>query len=342
MAIKEKDVKKFLAIGLIALLAVVAFLIIKPIALSIIAGLLLAYMCYPIYKFAFKFLREKNTSALATCVIIVVILFIPLWFLMPIAIRQLFDAFNFLQTLDVASFIKGILPSSSAQLNIDVTTTIVSFMGKVSTYTLSSLTNLLLDLPTVLLHSAVIIFVFFFAMRDADKLKSYVKGLSPIKKEKSAEFTKQFREITNGVVYGNFIIGVVQGIATGIGLLIFGVPHALLLTLFAIIAAILPIVGPWLIWVPAAIYLFAAGSTGAGIGFTIYSIIIVSTIDNFLRPYLVSRRTKSASVVVLMGMIGGLIVFGPLGLLIGPLILEYVVLFLDAYKNKALSDIFEE
>ena len=86
---------------------------------------------------------------------------------------------------------------------------------------------------------------------------------------------------------------------------------------------------------PAAIYLFAAGSTGAGIGFTIYSIIIVSTIDNFLRPYLVSRRTKSASVVVLMGMIGGLIVFGPLGLLIGPLILEYVVLFLDAYKNKA-------
>src|SRR3989344_6709407 len=122
MAIKEKDVKKFLAIGLIALLAVVAFLIIKPIALSIIAGLLLAYMCYPLYKFIFKFFREKNTTALATCVIIVAVLFIPLWFLIPVAIRQLFEAFNFFQTLDVASFVKNILPSSSAQLNIDIST----------------------------------------------------------------------------------------------------------------------------------------------------------------------------------------------------------------------------
>ena len=97
----------------------------------------------------------------------------------------------------------------------------------------------------------------------------------------------------------------------------------------------------WLIWIPAAIYLFSMGSTGAAIGFTVYSIVLVSTVDNLLRPYLVARNTKSSSVVVLVGMLGGLMVFGVLGLLIGPLVLEYLILFLEAYRTKALADMFE-
>jgi len=341
MPFKEQSLKRYSAILIIILLAVLAFIIVRPILLSIAGGLILAYIFYPVYKFIYALFKEKNTAALAVCVLIVVAIFIPLWFLIPIAIRQIFDMFAFIQGLDVTSFVRTVFPTSSKQLQIDISTTIITFIGKVTTSSLTGLTSLLLDLPNVLLNLAVIIFVFFFAMRDADKLGIYIKELSPLKKEKGAIIAQQFRRITNSVIYGNFIIGIVQGVAMGIGLLIFGVPRALLLTLFATLAAILPIFGPWLVWIPVAVYLFSVGKIGIAIGFALYSILIVSTIDNFLRPYLVARKTKSPSVVVLVGMLGGLMVFGILGLVIGPLVLEYVVMFLDAYRSKTLADIFE-
>ena len=135
-------------------------------------------------------------------------------------------------------------------------------------------------------------------------------------------------------------MGVIQGIATGFGLIIFGVPNALILTFLAIFASILPMVGPWFIWVPVAIYLFVTGNAGAAIGFGLYSAIFVSSIDNILRPYIVSRKTGTSSVIVLIGMIGGLFLFGILGIILGPLILSYLILFLKAYKDKTLSDMF--
>lgn len=341
MVIKERDVKRYSAIGLVLILIVVAFIVIKPILLSIAAGLVLAYIFHPLFKAAFYVLREKNTAAFAVCILIVLILFIPIWFLLPIIVRQMFDVFNFLQTLDVAAFVRTILPTTSAQIQVDLTTTLVSLIGKVSTYSLTSLTDFLLNLPTVLLHFAVIVFVFFFALRDAQKLKQFAVELSPLRRDKLSYFAHQFKQITNSVIYGNFIIGIVQGVLTGVGLLIFGVPRALLLTILAIFAAILPVVGAWLVWIPAAVYLIVSGNVGAGVGFAIYCALIVSTIDNIMRPYLVARNTKSSSVVVLIGMIGGLAVFGVVGLVIGPLVLEYLILFLEAYKNKTLTDLFE-
>ena len=341
MVVKEKDVKKYSAILLIIILAVLSFIIVRPILLSIVAGLILGYIFLPIYRIVFKLFRERTTSALAVCVLVVMLIFVPLWFLIPIIIRQMFDAFNLFQSFDIGTFIRQLFPTSSVQLQTDITATIISFIGKITTGSLSGLTNLILDLPNVLLHATVVLFVFFFTIRDSDKIKQYLVDLSPLRKEKSAVLAKQFKNITNSIIFGNFIVGIVQGLVAGLGFLIFGVPKALLLTFVAIFAAILPVVGPWLVWVPAAIYLFTIGDTGSAIGFTIYSVAVVSTVDNFLRPYLIARKTKSSSVIVLIGMIGGLLVFGVLGLLLGPLILEYLVLFLDAYRTKSLSDLFE-
>ncbi len=340
MVFSEKDVKRFSAIALIILIVFLAFLIIKPILISIIGGLLLAYVFYPVFKLNYKLFREKNTAAFAVVVLIVLVIFIPLWFLLPMVIRQLFDVFSYIRILDVASFVKTILPNFSPKIQVDITASLTSLVGKISTASLGSLTEILLNLPKVLLQFVVIVFVFFFGMRDADKLKAYVAELSPLKREKGSLLAKQFKQITNSIIYGNFIIGIVQGILTGIGLLIFGVPKALLLTLLAVFAAVIPVVGVWLVWIPAAVYLFSIGNVTAAIIFAAYCLLVVSTIDNFLRPYLVARKTKSSSVIVLIGMIGGLIVFGFLGLIIGPLILEYVVLFLDAYKSKTLADMF--
>jgi predicted PurR-regulated permease PerM len=337
--IDEKDIKKMIVLGSILLLLALAIILLWPIMLSIFGGFILAFMLYPLYKRVFRVVREKNISALIIVLLLILIIFIPLWFLFPIASRQLLEAYNYVQNVDILAGLKGILPDMVSK---DSSMLVSSFISKASSVIFSQLSNILTNLTDILLQAVIVLFVFFFAMRDADKLKAYLKGISPFSSELEESLAKHFKDITNSVVYGHIIVGILQGILTGIGLFIFGVPHALLLTAFAVFAAVLPVVGAWLVWIPASIYLLTSGHVGAGIGLALFGGIIVSWIDNVLRPYIVSRKSNLNSGLVLVGMLGGLIVFGVLGLIIGPLILAYLIVLLDAYKDKKLAKFFKE
>lgn len=340
MAVTHKEVKKILVVAIILILLILTYFILKPILLSIITGLILAFLFLPLHKWIYKHFKERNTSALAVCVVVILIIFIPLWFLVPAVIQQIFDMFNAIQGVDIRGFIENTFPTAAQEFQDQISSISITFVGKITSAALTSLTNLLIELPALLLHAAVLIFVFFFTIRDHDKLAEYVKGLSPLTKEKQKVITKQFRDITSSIIYGYIVIGIIQGIATGIGLWVAGIPNPLFFTLLATFASIIPIFGPWLVWAPAAVYLFFTGSIAMAIGFTLYSALFVSSIDNILRPYMVARKIKSSSVIVLIGMIGGLLVFGILGILLGPLILAYLIVLLNAYKNKTLSELF--
>ena len=340
MSSLSKQVRRFSIISVLLVLIALSFLVLRPILLSIVAGLIFAYIFFPVYKRIYKIFREPNTSALAVCVMIVLIVFIPLWFLIPLLIQQSFDMFSQVQSIDIRGIVETIFPAAGSQFQKEVTSIFINFIGDITSSALDAMVGFLLNLPRVLLHVAVIIFVFFFSLRDHEKLKEFVSGISPFKKAKEKEFVKQFKNITSSVIFGYIVVGIAQGIAAGIGFLIFGVPHALLLTLLAIFASILPMIGPWLIWIPVALYLISTGNITMAIAFTAYSAIIVSSLDNFLRPYIVAKKSGTSSVIVLVGMIGGLSVFGLLGIILGPLIISYLILFLKAYKDRTLSDMF--
>ena len=133
-------------------------------------------------------------------------------------------------------------------------------------------------------------------------------------------------------------MGILQGLIAGIGYFIFGVPNALLLTILTILIGVIPIIGPWLVWIPVDIYLFVANRPGAGMGLFIYGMLLINWVDTIVRPMIVSRRTQINPGIILVGMIGGLFVFGLLGLIIGPLILAYVLLVLEIYRKQSIGD----
>lgn len=342
MAFNDKSVTKISSIILLSALVIAAFFILKPILLSIVAGLLLAYIVNPLYKKLLPNVRNKTLTALVVSLVVIIVIVIPLWFVVPIVIRQVFDMFGFLRTLDVGNVLTFLFPKAPTQFLAEANAISSGFITDVSTSTLNYLLDFILNTPSLLLQLSVVIFVFFFTLKDQDKLRSYVSELSPLKKSQSDILVSEFREITSSIIYGFLIIGIIQGITTGIGLFVFGVPRALLLTFLAIFFSIFPLIGPWLIWIPASLFLFAQSNSVVAIGFIVYNILIVSSIDNILRPYIVSRRSSISPVVALVGMIGGLIVFGFLGLILGPLILAYLIIFLTAYKNKQLSSMFHD
>ncbi|MFA5173765.1 MAG: AI-2E family transporter [Candidatus Pacearchaeota archaeon] len=340
----EKNFRTIVSAVLATGLFILAAITIKPIIYQIVFGILLAYIFFPIYQFTNKRIKNPNLSALLICVVTLAILLIPLIFAFNSLMKQVVEIYFILQKINLGDIIAKMTPSFlSTDLGTHLASSLNGFVANTLTASIQALTNFVLALPTNLLKLFVILFVFFFGLRDGEGVIQYLKTLSPFTKETGEQFFKHFKEITYSVLVGQIVIGILQGILAGVGYYIFGVNNVIILTLLTILVSIIPFIGAWLVWVPIDIYLFSAGDTGAALGLFIYGLVVVSTIDNILRPLIISRRTKISSAIVMIGMIGGLFVFGVLGLIIGPLILAYVLLVLEIYrKNKGESVLLEK
>lgn len=329
-----KKLSSYISFALIAIIFILAFIILRPILLSIVSGLLLTYVLYPVYTRLLSVVKERNTASLIICFLLVFLILIPSWFLIPVVARQIFSVYNAVQKANFAETISDLIPGST--VSTDFYTVINSFISKLVSSVLSESTSILLNFQTILLHAAVIFFVLFFALRDAEALKSYVRSLSPLSSETEDIFFNKFKDVTNSVLYGQIIVGIIQGLVAGIGYIIFGVSNMITLTLFTIFFGLIPMVGPAIVWLPVVIFLFATGQTTSAIGLLIYGLLVVSTVDNLIRPYIVSKKTKLNSGIIVVGLIGGLFVFGILGLILGPLILAYSLVILEFYRNRKI------
>ena len=343
MALDEKQMKRLTMAIIIALFGVVAFISLRPIILPVIGGLILAYIFYPVYKKLIKHLNRPNLTASIVLLGIVLILIVPIWFLVPIMMQQVFEIFRVSQSFEVQGVIANIFPTASEQLVTQLAITFDTFVSKTTSAILNVLVDFFLSVPMIMLNIFIIGFVCFFALRDQEDLREFVRGISPFGKSHEKILIKQFREITDAIIYGQVIIGILQGILAGVALILLGVPNALVLTSLAIILSILPIVGPLLVWAPVVAYLFFADySNLVIIVFLIYNILIVSNVDNLVRTYIISKKTKLSQVIVLIGMVGGLFIFGVIGLILGPLILAFFLTLLRSYQDKDIYSIFSD
>jgi predicted PurR-regulated permease PerM len=314
-------------------LILLSFFLVKPLLLSIVSGVVLAFIFTPVYNYLYKKTNSARLSAYFTLLLSLLIIVLPLWFLIPIFMEQFFKIYFLFQQLDILSSIQEIFPTLFALEGIlEILESVIdSFMDKI--------VNLIAEVLTIdnilnySLKFLVVFFIFFFALKDKDKLIEYIKSLLPFPKDIENRLFEYSREITYSVIYGQILIGIIQGMIIGIGFFIFNIPNALILTLLAILAGIFPIVGTALIWIPVTIYLLIAGSTFSAFGIIIFG-FFSSSVDNLLRPLIISKKTCMNSAVVLVGMIGGFFLFGILGFILGPLILAYLFIILELYRNK--------
>lgn len=334
----KEDFKNLITLALVAGLFILAIMIVRPVAMSILFGILLAYIFYPIYKLLLSKIKNENLSAFLICIALAVIILLVIGLIFSSLASQAIDLYFSLQNSNLEETINQILPTFlSTEISANLAGSLNSFISNALASSLSKFTSFILNLPVIILQLFIVVFVFFFSLRDGKKGVEYMKSLSHLGKETQEKFLKQFKDITSSVLLGQIVIGIAQGIVAGIGYFIFGVPNALILTILTMFVGIIPLIGPWLAWLPIDIYLFLVGRTGAGIGLLIYGLVIISWIDVFIRPMIVSRKTEINSAIVIIGMLGGLFVFGVLGLIIGPLVLAYVLLVIELYRKKTFG-----
>jgi predicted PurR-regulated permease PerM len=336
---EEEYVKRTGFIIILCLLLVLCFFLLKPILIPIILGMLLAFIFSPVYDRLNKKTKSKNFSAAIICFLVALLFASCIWFFTPIAIEQSMKIYTGAQQMNFATILKKISPSffASEQFANEIGSIIQSFITRSVNSLSTSLSDILLHFPALLLQAFVVILTFFYLLRDKEEIGAYIKSISPFSKEIDMKFFEYSKGITSSVLYGFVIVGILQGIIVGISLFLFNVPNALLLTLLSIVVSIIPILGPFLIWVPVAIYLFMAQNVFQALGVSVFG-IIASSVDNILRPLIVSRRTSLPTSLVFLGMIGGFFFFGILGFILGPLIIAYLLIFLEIYRSKKFAN----
>ncbi len=161
-----------------------------------------------------------------------------------------------------------------------------------------------------------------YLFKDGSKMKKAIVIFSPLRDIHDEAIISKLALAVKSVIGGNVVVAIVQGILTAVGFMMFGVPNAGLWGSVAAIASLVPTVGTSLVVVPAVLYLFFSGNILFAVGLAIWGFTAVGLIDNYLGPKLASRGMKIHPLLVLLSVLGGIALFGPLGFILGPLILS--------------------
>lgn len=185
------------------------------------------------------------------------------------------------------------------------------------------------SIPARLFGAGVTILIYFFFLRHGPGwLEQLERGL-PLEREHAANLLRIAGKTVNAVFRGVIITAALQATLAGAGFAVAGAPAPVLLGALTMIGALIPFVGPIAVWLPVSIGLMATGRVGAGVGLMVWGMLVVSLVDNFLRPYLIGRETRLPVLWLFLSILGGIKLFGFLGLLLGPATLS---LFLACYR----------
>lgn len=179
----------------------------------------------------------------------------------------------------------------------------------------------------------LLLFLLFFFVRDADRLVAWLRDVSPLTAPVTNDLLEGVHDITRAVLTGHVLVAIIQGVIAGIGLAVVGVPNATFWTFVMILLALIPLIGTFVVWAPASLYLVTTGNTVAGAALFVYGVLVVGISDEYLRPILVNRYAEISPSVIIVGVLGGLTVFGFMGLFVGPIVVGLLKETVEVYDE---------
>jgi predicted PurR-regulated permease PerM len=189
---------------------------------------------------------------------------------------------------------------------------------------------------SALFQLVLFILTLFFLLRDGARLRTVLEELSPLTQEQESAILGHLERTVQGVLVSMILVPIAQGIVAFFGFVVFGVPAPLLWSVVVVLAALVPVIGSPLGWVPAVIYLLATGATWQWVGMLLYGLLGISVIDNIIKPLVLREAANIHPLLAFLSILGGVIAFGPMGFLIGPVILSFGLSAVRIYRSDIL------
>lgn len=309
-----------------------------PFFTAIVWSLALAVAAYPIHKWIANRITSPTLAASLTVAVIVLLILTPILLIaQQLVVESVAESRRFqawLDTTDIESYLFNTPFTNKIyqwlKLNMNLTNDAGAFQFNFGSYFTLWLGNTISTVTQFL----IMIFLLFYLYRDRPSVMQTFRDYVPLSKQETTQVLSRVSAMVHDTVYGSLGVAAVQGFLGGMMFWILGLPAPLLWGAVMMLFAIIPVLGTFVIWMPAAIALFLQGSTTKAIILLIYGATAISLIDNLLYPYLVGTRVRLHTVPVFISIAGGLIVFGLSGLVVGPAVLSLTLALLEVLRKR--------
>ncbi|MBT3730700.1 AI-2E family transporter [archaeon] len=327
------ELDKYLRYILILLLLVFSYLILKSYLITLVTGLITAYISFPIYNFFTKKLKNKSLAATITILILTLIFLIPIVLIGNILISE---ATIIYQTTDITQIETLILEKINLNLDESTQQLINDGIKQAAQYLLTSTSTFLLTVPQKMANLLILFFVLFYSFKDGKGIVLRLKTAIPFSEKSKKVFIDKFKITINSLLYGEIVISILEWFIATLGFILIGVGSPALWGSLVGFVALFPAIGPAAIWIPLTAYYFLTGQTTTAIFLGLFGFFIMTfLLDTIVRAKILGLKGHIHPVIVLLGILGGLATFGVIGLLIGPLILVLLKLTFEIYlRNK--------
>ena len=333
-------------LGVIALIVFLCLLVLYPFADVIAWSSVLAIAVHPVHVRLVQYTGRVTLSALISSVLVVMVILMPALFLTGLAINQYLALRDYLQELAKAGFDPStIAPLRQisewlARMGLNATAImggVAQYTGELGRATAGYSLAIAANISNVVVSFIFTIFATFLLLRDGERLVRRMLDLLPFERARNDALLARIRDVIYASVYGVLVIAVIQGALTALMFWILGIPSAALWGAVTALTSVLPLIGSAAVWVPGAIYLVAIGRWPEAIVLGVWGGLVVGSVDNFVRPRLVGERVGLSELVTFFALLGGLRVFGLVGVVMGPLLFAVAASILDVLTEEKAS-----
>ncbi len=319
-----------------------AFFLFKPFFVPFLLAAILAKLFYPFYRWLLKVTGDKRgISSIITCLVVALVIVIPLAAISAMAVDEVvqmldkvsrdrsdlkYSVMSLIQTVSYLPFFEGI--EINKFINQE---TILSAIKNISQTMLGLIQSAYRGTVHFLFMTFIMFFSLFYLLIDGKQIISKLVKLSPLKDSYEKMLIEKFNSIVQATLKGTILIALIQGFIVAVLFGATGVSSPVLLGLITVIVSVIPVIGPFLVWLPTGIIMIFIGNYFEGVIILLVGALVISMIDNLLRPKLVSGDTKMHPLIVLFSTLGGLSLFGISGFLVGPIVAALFIALWNIY-----------
>ena len=323
--------------GIFGLSAYVVWMLFAPFLGAIALAAIIVTICYPLHERIVKRMPQNNTSlgALVSVLSVLLVIITPLAIIASLILREAVSLYTLFSGSDHITFIESL--NSFETL---IRTLVPSFSFDVASIIQQTAGFFVDHILSLFAGTASAVFLFFIALiasyyffRDGKFFTSYMVQLSPLRDTDDARILGRLAVAVRSVALGTVLVAMIQGTLTAIGLSLFNFSHAILWGCVAAIAALIPAVGTAIVFVPAIAYLIYTTAYVPALLLALWAVLAVGLIDNLLGPYLMSKGNKMHPLLILLSVLGGISLIGPVGFILGPVMLSLFLVLLELYYD---------
>ena len=302
----------------------------------------------PLYRLIMHRKKVRPTIAsFLTCCVIFCLLFVPIVFFVSILSKEAYDLYlaakNALISQQIKTLMEGskilemannLLVNFNFQITGDQLNTYISEIAKiVGLFLYEQARSIASNMLAFVINFFLMLLIIFYLLIDGRRLLAFIVDLSPLPKNQDEILLNKFKDMAGAILIGNGLGGLIQGLLGGIVFSLFGLTSAFLWGVIMGLLAFLPIIGIGIVFIPAAIYLFLKGQVAASIFFIVFYVVLSGGIEYIFKPKIVGHRVKMHTLLVFLAIIGGLKLFGILGIIYGPLVITAFLTLTDIYRS---------